>query len=39
MQLKINNKETLKAAESNLTMLQAKSNLLVLHSAQINRNK
>lgn len=37
MQLKIDNKETLEANESNLRLLQAKSNLLDPHSTKINR--
>lgn len=39
MQLKINNKETLEAVESNLGLLLAKNNLLDPHSAEINKNK
>lgn len=39
MQLWINNKETLKAIESNQRLLLARSNLLDLLGAKINRNK
>ena len=39
MQLKINNKETLEAVESNLRLFLAKDHLLDLHSAKITKNK
>lgn len=39
MQVKIDEKETLEAIESNLRLLQARSNLPELHSAQVNRKK